>query len=113
MTIRRRRQLAEAAQAIVVLGLPFVTIRGESALRFDVPTLRLHAFGATVWVDELFVVLAVTLAVLFAFLLVTLLYGRLWCGWACPQTALLDLTGFVDRGRRKGGWRAVAGYGAV
>lgn len=113
MTIRRWRRVAEIAQAAVVVGLPFVTIRGESALRLDVPTLRLHAFGAAIWVDELFVVLAATLAGIFAFLLVTLLYGRLWCGWACPQTALLDLTGFLDRGRRAGGWRALAAHAAV
>ena len=65
--IRPWRRAAEAAQAIVVLGLPFVRIRGESALRFDVPTLRLHVFGAVLWMDELFVVLAGTLFVLFAF----------------------------------------------
>lgn len=98
---------------MLVLGLPFVKIRGESALRFDVPTLRLHFFGAVVWIDELFVVLAATLAATFAFLLVTMVLGRLWCGWACPQTALLDLTAFVDRARRRGGWRLAAAWAAV
>jgi cytochrome c oxidase accessory protein FixG len=111
--IRPWRRAAEAAQAVVMLGLPFLRIHGESALRFDVPTLRLHAFGATVWMDDLFVGLAGVLFLLFAFLLVTLLFGRIWCGWGCPQTALVDLTGFLVAARRKGGaWRA-AGYLAV
>ncbi len=113
MTIRRWRRIAEVAQAVLVLGLPFVTVRGESALRFDVATLRLHAFGATIWINELFVVLVATLTALFAFLLVTLLFGRIWCGWACPQTALLDLTGWLDRARRAGGWRLAAAYAGV
>jgi cytochrome c oxidase accessory protein FixG len=108
--IRPWRRLAEAAQAAVVLGLPFLRIGGQSALRFDVPTLRLHAFGATLHVDELFVVLAASLLVCFAFLLVTLLYGRLWCGWACPQTALLDLTSRLRGLAAKGGWRVVAAH---
>jgi len=95
---------------VVVLGLPFVTIRGESALRFDVRTLRLHAFGAAVWIDDLFVVLAASLFVAFAFLLATLLFGRLWCGWGCPQTALLDLTGRLRRAAAKGGWRLAAAH---
>jgi len=108
--IRPWRHLAEAAQALLVLGLPFVTVRGESALRFDVPTLRLHAFGATVWIDDLFVVLAASLFLAFAFLLATLLFGRLWCGWGCPQTALLDLTGRLRRAAAKGGWRLAAAH---
>jgi len=99
------------AQAVAVLGLPFLRIRGESALRFDVPTLRLHVFGTSIWMDEFFVVLAATLFLTFLFLLVTLLFGRVWCGWGCPQTALLDLTGLVARWRRRGGWRRPAALG--
>ncbi len=97
--IRPQRRWAEAAQAAVLLGLPFLRIRGESALRFDVRTLTLHFFGAAIWMDELFLVLAATLFLGFAFLLATLLFGRAWCGWACPQTALADLTGFLERAR--------------
>lgn len=104
------RRAAAAAQAAVALGLPFAKVRGESALRLDVPSLTLHAFGARVGLDELLVVLAASLFLLFAFLLLTLLFGRLWCGWGCPQTALLDLTGFLDRARRRGGWRLGAAH---
>ena len=111
--IRPWRRAAEWAQAALALGLPFVRIRGESALRFDVATLRLHAFGASVWMDEFFVVLAASLFLLFAFLLLTVLFGRLWCGWACPQTALVDLTSFLQRARKKGGWRLPAAHAAV
>jgi polyferredoxin len=96
---RRWRRLAFAAQGAVVLGLPFVRVGGESALRFDVPSLTLHAFGAALQIDELSIVLAATLAAAFAFLLVTVVLGRVWCGWACPQTALAELT------RVAGPWR--------
>jgi cytochrome c oxidase accessory protein FixG len=99
-----------------VLGLPFVRVGGESALRLDVPAGRLHAFGASFAIDEAFVVLAVTLLVTAAFLLVTLLYGRIWCGWSCPQTVLGELTRWVEphrgkappRGLRR--WRRPAGF---
>jgi cytochrome c oxidase accessory protein FixG len=83
--------VAFAAQALVTLGLPFVRVGGESALRFDVPSLTLFAFGARVQIDELFLVLAATLAATFAFALVTVVWGRVWCGWACPQTVLSEL----------------------
>jgi cytochrome c oxidase accessory protein FixG len=87
---------------VVVLGLPFVSVGGESALRLDVPAGRLHAFGASFSIDEAFVVLAATLLVTAAFLLVTILWGRAWCGWACPQTVLGDLTSWVipEQGKR-------------
>jgi cytochrome c oxidase accessory protein FixG len=116
MTIRRRflrwRRIAGAAQAVVALGLPFVSIGGESALRLDVPGGRLHAFGASFAIDEAFVVLAATLLATAAFLLVTLLFGRVWCGWACPQTVLGDFTSLVEPERRKKRrrWRRPLGF---
>jgi cytochrome c oxidase accessory protein FixG len=97
---RRWRWIAGAAQALVALGLPFVSIGGESALRLDVPAGKLHAFGASFAIDEAFVVLAATLLVTAGFLLVTLVLGRVWCGWACPQTVLGDLTAWVVPERR-------------
>ncbi len=108
--IRSWRWVAEALQAIAVLSLPFVTVGGESALRFDVPSLRLHFFGTAVWMDEFFVVLAATLLAGFLFLLVTLAFGRVWCGWTCPQTALADLTARLDAWRRRGGAPAAGAF---
>ena len=112
---RRWRRLAFAAQAAVALGLPFLTIGGESALRLDVPAGRLHAFGAAFAVDEAFVVLAATLLVTAAFLLATLVLGRVWCGWACPQTVLGELTAWVvpERRARPRRWRRPLGFLAV
>jgi cytochrome c oxidase accessory protein FixG len=92
-SFRAWRRGAFAAQAALMLGLPFARVGGESALRLDVPAGKLHAFGASYAIDEAFVVLAATLLVTSAFLLVTLLLGRAWCGWACPQTVLDDLAG--------------------
>jgi cytochrome c oxidase accessory protein FixG len=89
---RRWRRAAFAAQAALVLGLPFVRVGGESALRFDVPSLTLHAFGAALQIDELFLVLLFLLAATAAFGLATVLLGRVWCGWACPQAVLAEAT---------------------
>ena len=116
MTTTRRigvwRRWAGAAQAAAFASLPFLRIRGESALRFDVPSLRLHFFGATLWMGEFFVLLLATLAFVFLFLLVTLVFGRVWCGWACPQTLLSDLTGALASERRRRKRRPVRLAGA-
>jgi cytochrome c oxidase accessory protein FixG len=126
MTTSRRigpwRRWAGVAQAVLFVGLPFVRIRGESALRFDVPTLRLHLLGATLWMDEFFVLLLGILASSFVFLLVTFLWGRVWCGWSCPQTVLGDLTASLasERIRKRKrparlalAWLAVAGVSVL
>jgi len=97
------RRRAGLVQAAIFLGLPFVTLRGESALRFDVPSLRLHFLGATLWMDEFFVLLLAILAAAFVFLLITFVWGRVWCGWSCPQTILGDLTASLasERARKR------------
>jgi cytochrome c oxidase accessory protein FixG len=109
------RRAAGAAQAALFLGLPFLKVGGESALRLDLPGGRLHAFGASFAIEEAFVVLLAALAATFAFLLGTLVLGRGWCGWSCPQTVLSDLTSWVVREARARPrrWRRALGYGAV
>jgi cytochrome c oxidase accessory protein FixG len=63
-------------------------------------------------VDEAFVVLAAALFLTALFLLVTLLFGRVWCGWSCPQTLLGDLTALVELppGRRRRPLRRAGGF---
>ena len=102
MTISRYgpwRRAAAALEAVLLLGLPFVNINGRSALRFDVPSLSLHFFGTTIVMDEFFLVLLASLFMTFLLIAVTILFGRIWCGWACPQTVLSDLTSVLDRAR--------------
>ncbi|HET9552945.1 MAG TPA: 4Fe-4S dicluster domain-containing protein [Anaeromyxobacteraceae bacterium] len=109
--IQAYRRAAGAAQALLFLGLPFLRAGGESALRFDVPTLTLHVMGASLAMSELFVLLPATFLAAAALALVTVAFGRVWCGWSCPQTVLGDLTRLVQPlpGRRRRPWRRAAG----
>ena len=111
-SIQRWRRAAGAAQAVLFLALPFVRVGGESAVRFDVPSLTLHVFGAALAMNEFFVLLPTTILVAFLFLLVTAAFGRVWCGWSCPQTVLGDLTRLVQpsTGKRKRPGRRAAGF---
>ncbi len=114
-TIGFWRRTAGAVQAALFLALPFLRVNGESALRLDIPGGRLHVLGASLAVDEAFVVLVATLLATFAFLLGTLVLGRAWCGWSCPQTVLSDLTSWVvpERRARPRRWRRPLGFAAV
>ena len=89
---RKYRQAVEILQAIFVTGLPFLVINGQSALRFDIAELKLYFFGSVIWVNELYLVLFAILFFLLFITSVTAVFGRVWCGWLCPQTVLLDLS---------------------
>ena len=117
MTMTRRirtwRRVAEVCQAAVIVGLPFLKINGESALRFDVPSLQLYFFGLDLWMEEFFIVLIAVIFLSLLVILFTLLLGRIWCGWMCPQTVIADFTSFVDRVKYKGIAEKVVPYSAT
>jgi cytochrome c oxidase accessory protein FixG len=108
--IQQWRWLVEVLQGVLLLGIPFLRIGGESALRFDIPSLRLHFFGVTLWMEESFLVLVAVIFATFLIVLVTLLFGRVWCGWLCPQTVLVDYTSSAGSAVSKGSVRTVTAY---
>ena len=86
-----RRRIVALLGGAAVLLLPFLRIRGRSAARFDLSTLSLHLFGAVVPIDEFYLVLLGTLFLTALILWVTVVFGRLWCGWLCPQTVIGEI----------------------
>jgi cytochrome c oxidase accessory protein FixG len=100
-TYSQWRWIFKVLQAILILGIPFITINGNSLLRFDIPTLKLYFFGKAYWMEDFFIVLPVLLFFAFLFILITLLYGRIWCGWVCPQTVLNDIVDLIFGKKRK------------
>lgn len=102
LKMRSLRWITEVIQALIIIGLPFLKIKGQSALRFDIPSLRLHVFGCTIWMQEFFIVLVATIFFTLLIVFITLVFGRIWCGWLCPQTVIVDFTAFVDKAKKKG-----------
>ncbi len=108
------------AASLLLLAIPWIEIRGKGLLRIDLGDLQLHLFGQVLHIEELYLFLLFCLAFGVGFLLVTLVFGRVWCGWACPQTTLTDLAewfsrrcGLAVRGNRLQGalWRKLAAHG--
>ena len=94
---RRFRRAAGLLQALLITGLPFLVINGQSALRFDIPQLKLYFFGSVIWIKELYLILFAVLFFLLFIISITAVFGRIWCGWLCPQTVLLDLSESISR----------------
>lgn len=91
------RRTFQWCTSLLLLLIPFVRIDGGSLLRLDLPGLELHFFGTTFHIEELYLLLLLAFCLLLLFLLVTLAFGRAWCGWACPQTTLSDLSEALAR----------------
>jgi cytochrome c oxidase accessory protein FixG len=91
------RRSCQWIASLLVLLIPFVRIGSHGLLRIDLRQGRLDVFGMPLPLEELHLLLLATLALLFFFLLVTLILGRVWCGWACPQTTLSDLAEWAGR----------------
>jgi cytochrome c oxidase accessory protein FixG len=72
-----------------LVAVPWIEVGGHPAARIDVPARRVYALGATFTASEGFLLVLFALLAAFALFFFTSLYGRLWCGYACPQTVFL------------------------
>ncbi|MBI5865451.1 MAG: cytochrome c oxidase accessory protein CcoG [Planctomycetes bacterium] len=107
----------------VFVALPFVTINGKPAMLLDIAHRQFTFFGLTLLAtDTVLLVLFLIGSVLTVFL-VTALAGRIWCGWACPQTVYMEFlyrpierffdgppTRFGRPARTPAAWRIAAKY---
>ena len=84
-----RRICAWCLIAIYIL-LPWIPINGNPAVFLDVENRRFHLFGITFLAQDLWLAFFVVSGVGFALFYLTALFGRLWCGWACPYTVFLE-----------------------
>jgi cytochrome c oxidase accessory protein FixG len=100
---RRARHAANAALIAILFGIPWVRIAGEPLVLIDIPARKFHVFGLVIFPQELYFLWLIVAALALALFFFTALGGRLWCGWACPQTVFTDL--FAQLARRIEGWR--------
>jgi len=91
------RRRCQWGVTLLLLLLPWGKINGTSLLRVDIPDLTLYFFGQTLRIEELYLLLIFSLLLTLGFLLATMVLGRVWCGWLCPQTTLADLAEWFAR----------------
>ena len=76
---------------------PWLDWGGRQAVLFDLPARKFHVFALTFWPQD-FILLSMLLAILALILFfTTALAGRLWCGYACPQTVWTEVFLWVER----------------
>ena len=75
---------------VIYLVLPWIPVRGHPAVFLDIGGGRFHLFGLTLAFQDAWLLFFVISGLGFTLFFVTALFGRLWCGWACPHTVFLD-----------------------
>lgn len=93
--VKGRFQFKRKLAVWVLLGLfyllPWLQLGGEQAILFDLPNRRFHILGLILWPQD-FIFLALLLIIAaFSLFFFTALAGRLWCGYACPQTVWTEV----------------------
>lgn len=85
-----RKYVSYLLLAILVAN-PFIKVNGNQFMMFNVLERRFNIFGFPFWPQD-FYIFVVSMLVGVAFvLLFTVVYGRIFCGWICPQTIFLEL----------------------
>ncbi len=87
----RGRRIVGVALIILFVLLPRIRIGGRPALLIDLISREVSAFGAVFRPSDGFVLMLLGLTIVLLVFLVTALFGRVWCGWGCPQTVYLEL----------------------
>ncbi|MEQ1948248.1 MAG: 4Fe-4S dicluster domain-containing protein [Bryobacteraceae bacterium] len=65
---------------LIFLSLPFFDV-----MRFDIPHQRFYFAGVELWISEFAIILLSMMFLMFVVVAMALLYGRIYCGYACPQ----------------------------
>ncbi len=76
--------------AILFAG-PFIRIDGNPLLMMNIPERRFSIFGVIFWPQDFYILALMFITLFIMIVLATSVFGRLWCGWLCPQTVLMEM----------------------
>jgi cytochrome c oxidase accessory protein FixG len=85
-----RKNIAYAILIAIYVGLPWIRIGGRPAVAIDLPGRHADFFGHSFTNQDFYLVFFLLTGLGFTLFVVTSLFGRVWCGYACPQTVFLE-----------------------
>jgi cytochrome c oxidase accessory protein FixG len=87
----RARAWVAALLLVVMFGVPFVKINGNPLLMINVVERKFSVLGVIFWPQDNLVFALGFLLFLMGIAVFTAAFGRLWCGWTCPQTIMMEM----------------------
>jgi cytochrome c oxidase accessory protein FixG len=87
---RARSALSVFLLAFLFLA-PFITVHGQPLMLLNVLERQFVILGAVFRPQDFHIVVVLALGVLVTLVLCTVVIGRIWCGWLCPQTIFMEM----------------------
>ena len=108
----RRRNIVGYILLIFLVIAPFLSIKGHPFMLLDIFHRKFYLFGMMVFAEDTYIMALVMAVIVVSIVLFTVVFGRVWCGWACPQTLFLELVyrkiEFLFEGNGRRGKKKVA-----
>ncbi|MDP2242009.1 MAG: cytochrome c oxidase accessory protein CcoG [Burkholderiales bacterium] len=82
---------------LVFYGTPWLVWNGREAVLFDLGARKFYIFGWVFWPQDFIFLTALLVISALALFLFTAIAGRLWCGFACPQTVYTEIFMWIER----------------
>lgn len=95
--IQRIRRSLSSLLMVLFIFVPFIRYQGAQAIYFDLTQQQLHLFSFTLFPQDLLIVCLLFIFSAFLLFYVTKFYGRVWCGFTCPQTIWMLLFNWIER----------------
>lgn len=85
------RSAIGAILLVLLFGAPFITLNGEQLVLLDVLHRKFVFFGLVFWPQDFYLFVLALLVFMIFIVLFTVIFGRVFCGWACPQTIFMEM----------------------
>ncbi|WP_420476495.1 cytochrome c oxidase accessory protein CcoG [Noviherbaspirillum sp. ST9] len=82
---------------VIFYGLPWLSWNGRQAVLFDLEARKFHLFGLIFWPQDFIYLTALLVVSALSLFLFTAIAGRLFCGYACPQTVYTEIFLWIER----------------
>jgi cytochrome c oxidase accessory protein FixG len=86
-----KRTILSIIYLLVFFSLPFIKVGGEPLFLANIPERKFILFGAIFWPQDLFLFVLGMLTFIVFIVLFTVVFGRVFCGWICPQTIFMEM----------------------
>ena len=70
---------------------PWIRINGNPILQFNIPARKFYLFGMLFQPQDLYILAVGFITLFVSIVLFTAVFGRVWCGWLCPQTVMMEM----------------------